>query len=122
MLGSSGPGDYGKAAPKAAQLKQVRVHSLSPMDLDDLNLDLTASEVLLGDNLTETDWSQPTPCNSHESSPVTEAPHCHDDSVVELEASQGELDELDWDESTELSMEPSQESHVLKHQLHEKHK
>ena len=46
----------------------------------------------------------------------------HDDSVVELEVLQDELDELDWDESTELSTETSQESHTLKHQLHEKHK
>ena len=122
LLGSSGPGDHGKAAPKSVQLKQVKVLSLSPMDLDDSNLDLAASEVSLGDNLTETDWFQPTPCNSHETSPVIKAPRCHDDSVVELEASQDELDEHDWDESTELSMETLQEPHVLKRQLHEKHK
>ena len=62
------------------------------MDFDDSNPELTANKVLLGDNLTETDQSQPTPCNSHELSPVPEAAHHHDDSVVELEASQDELD------------------------------
>ena len=90
------------------------------MDLDDLNLDSAANEVSLGDNLNETDWSQPTPCNSCESLPVSQASHHQDDSVVELEASQDKLDELDRDESTELSLESSQDSHVLKHQLHEK--
>ena len=90
------------------------------MDLDDSNPDLAANEVLLGDNLNKTDRFQPTPCNSCELSPVTEAPCHHGDSVVELEASQDELDELDRDESMELSVETSQESHVLKHQLHEK--
>ena len=87
------------------------------MDLDDSNPDPAASDISLGHHLNETDQSQPTPCNSHESSPVPERPHCHDDSVVELEASQ---DELDRDESTEFSMEMSQDSQVLKHQLHEK--
>ena len=70
----------------------------------------------------ETDWSQPTPCNSHESSPVPEG-HCHhDDSVVELEASQDELDERNMDESTDFSIETLQDSQVLKCQLHERHK
>ena len=50
---------------------------------------------------------------------MSQASCCDDDSVVELEASQDELDELDRDESTELSLESSQDSHVLKHQLHE---
>ena len=101
-MGSSGPGDHGKAASKAVQQKQVRVQSLSPMDLDDSNLDSAANEVSLGDNLNEADKSQPTPCNSCESLPVSQASCHHDDSVVELEASQDQLDELDRDESTEL--------------------
>ena len=87
LLGSSGPADCGKAAPKYVQLKWVWVHSLSPMDSDDSNPDPATNEVLLGDHLNETDWSQPTPCNSCELSPLTEAPCRHDDSVVELEAS-----------------------------------
>ena len=40
--------------------------------------------------------------------------------MVDLEASQDELDELDQDEFTEPSMETLQESHMLKCQLHEK--
>ena len=39
-----------------------------------------------------------------------------------MEASQDELDELNRDESTDFSMETSQDSQVLKHQLHEKWK
>ena len=49
------------------------------------------------------------------------SPHL-DDSVVKLEASQDELDELDKDESTEVSMEMSQDFQIFKCQLHEKHK
>ena len=71
LLGSSGPGDHGKAASKAVQQKWVRVWSLSPMDSDESNLDSATNEVSLGDNLNETDWSQLAPCNSHESSPVS---------------------------------------------------
>ena len=47
---------------------------------------------------------------------------CQDDSVVELKALQDKLDELDKDESTDFSMETSQDSQVLQHQLHEKWK
>ena len=89
---------------------------------DDSNSDPAASNILLGHHLNETDHSQFTPCNSCESLPVPEGHCCHDDSMVELEASQDELDKLNRDESTELSMERSQDSHVLKHQLHEKQK
>ena len=42
--------------------------------------------------------------------------------MVELEASQDEIDKLDRDESIELSMETLQDSHVLKCQLLEKWK
>ena len=92
------------------------------MELDDLNPDLAASNVSLGHHLDETDRSQPTPCNSCESSPVLEINHHHDDSVVELEASQDKLDELDRDESTDFSIETLQDSQILKHQLHDKGK
>ena len=44
----------------------------------------------------------------------------HNDCVVKLETSQDELYELDRDESTELSLESMQDSHVLKCQLHVK--
>ena len=74
------------------------------MDSDDSNPDPAASDFLLGHHLNETDWSQPTPCNSCESSPVPEGHHHHDDNVVELEASQDKLDELDRDELTDFSM------------------
>ena len=122
LLGSSGPGDHGKAAPKLVQQKQVWVWSLSPMDSDDSNPDPAASDISLGHHLDKTDQSQPTPCNSHESSPVPEV-HCHqDDSVVELEALQDELGELNRVESTDFPMETSQDSQVLKCQLHEKWK
>ena len=90
------------------------------MDSDDLNLDSATNEVSLGDNLNETDWSQPTPYNSRESVPVSQPSRNHDDSVVELEAFQDELDELDRDELTKLSLESSQDSHMLKCQLLEK--
>ena len=120
LLGSPGPGDHGKASPILVQQKQVWVHSLSPMDLDDSDPEPTASDVLLGQHLNKTDQSQPTPCNSHEQSPVPAGSHHDDGSLVELEASQDELDELDKCESTEVSMEMSQDSQILKHQLHEK--
>ena len=87
--------------------------SQSPMDLDDSSPDPAASDISLDHHLNETDQSQPMPCNSHEPSPVTEGSHHHDDSVIELEASQDKLDELDRDENTELSMETSQDSQVL---------
>ena len=74
-----------KAAPKLVQQKWVHLQSPSPMDLDDSNPDPAASDVLLGHHLNETDWSQPTPFNSCESSPVPEGHHSHDDNVVELE-------------------------------------
>ena len=90
------------------------------MESDNSHLDSAANEVSLGDNLNEIDQSQPTPCNSRKSSPVSLASCHHDDSVVALEASQDELDELNRDELTELSLESMQQSHVLKHQLHEK--
>ena len=80
------------------------------MDLDDSNPDLAASDVSLGHHLNKTDWFQPTPCNESDSSPVPEGPHHHDNNVVELEASQDELDKLDRDESTYFSMETSQDS------------
>ena len=91
------------------------------MDLDDSNPDPAAIDISLGHHLNKTDLSQPTPCNSCESS-VPEGHRHHDDSVVELEASQDELDELNRDESTDFSMEMSQDSQVLKRQLHEKQK
>ena len=37
-----------------------------------------------------------------------------------MEASQNELDELDKDESTDFLLETSQDSQILKHQLHDK--
>ena len=120
LLGSSGPGDHGKAAPMSVQQKRVQVHSLSPMDLDDSVPEPTASDVSLGQHLNETDQSQPTPCNLHEQSPVPDGSHHHDDCLFKLEASQDELDELDKDGSTEVSMEMSQDSQILKHQLYEK--
>ena len=74
----------------------------------------------MGDNLNETNQSQPTPYNSQELSPVLTNTHKQDDNMVELEASQDELDALDCDESTEQSMETSQETNSVKHQLHVK--
>ena len=93
LLGSSGPGDCGKAAPKLVQQKWVWMWSPSPMDSDDSSPEPAASDVSLGHHLNETDRSQPTHCNSYESSPVPEGHHHHDDNVVELEALQDELDE-----------------------------
>ena len=80
------------------------------MDSDDSNPDPAASDVSLGHHLDETDQSQPVP----------EGHHFHDDNVVELEASQDELDELDKDGSTDFSMETSQDSQILKRQLHDR--
>ena len=90
------------------------------MELDDLNPSPAASDVLLGHHLDKTDWSQPTPCNSCDSSPVPAGQGTPDDNLVELEASQDELDELDKDESTDFLLETSQDSQILKHQLHDK--
>ena len=84
LLGSSGPGDHGKAAPKSVQQKQDWVWSPNPMDFNDSNPDPAASDVSLGHHLNETNWSQPTSCNSCESSPVSEGHHCHDDNVIEF--------------------------------------
>ena len=90
------------------------------MEPDDSNPDPAANDVLSGHHLDETDQFQPTPCNSHESSPVPEGQRTLDDNVVELEASQDELDELDNDESTDFLMETLQDSQILKCQLHDK--
>ena len=110
LLGSSGPGDHGEVAPIFVEQKWVQMHSLSPMDLNDSHPESTASDVSLGQHLNKTDQSQPTPCNLHEQSPVPARSHLHDDSLVKLEASQDELDELNRDEATEVSMEMSQDS------------
>ena len=67
LLGSSGPGDHGKAAPKLVQQKWVQVRSPSPVESDDSNPDPAASDVSLGHHLDETDQSQAMPCNSCES-------------------------------------------------------
>ena len=122
LLDSSGPGDHGQAAQKLVWQKQVWVRSLSPEELDGSNPDPAASDVFLGHHLDETNQSQPTPCNSHDSSPVPAGQGTPDDNLVELEASQDELDELDKDESTDVSLETSQDSQILKCQLHDKHK
>ena len=82
------------------------------MDLDDLNPDPAASDISLDHHLDETDQSQPIPCNLCESSPIPEGHHHQDDSVVELEALQDKLDEFNRDESTNFSMEMSQDSGV----------
>ena len=92
------------------------------MDLGDSNPDPAASDLSLGHHLNETAQSQPTSCNSHQSSPVPEG-HCsHDDNVVELEVSQDELHKLDKDESTDFSMETLQDSQILKRHLHDRQK
>ena len=106
LLGSSGPWDCGQAAPKLVQQKWVQVRSLSPVELDGLNPDPDASDVSLGHHLDETDQSQPTPCNSHDSSPVPAGQGTPDDNLVELEASQDELDELDKDDSIDFHWRP----------------
>ena len=90
------------------------------MESDNLNPDPAASDVLLGHPLDETDQSQTTPCNSCESSPVPEGQCTLDDNVVELDAPQDELDELDKNKSTHFLMETSQDSQILKCQLHDK--
>ena len=90
------------------------------MESDELNIDPAASDVSLGHHLDETDWSQPTPYNSCESSLVSVGQGTLDDNLVELEASQDELDELDKDESTDFSLETLQDSQNLKQQLHDK--
>ena len=122
LLDSSGPGDYGKAAPKLVRQKWVWVRSLSPVESDDSNPNPAASDISLGHHLDKTDWSEPTPCNLHDSSPVLTGHGTPDDNLVELEASQDELDELDKDESTDFLLETSQDSQILKHQLHDKRK
>ena len=82
LLASSGSGDHGKAAPNLVQQKWVWVRSLSPAESDDSNPDPAASDVPLGHHLDKTDWSQPTPCNSHESSPVPAGQGTLDDNLV----------------------------------------
>ena len=98
----------------------VWVRSLSPVESDDLNPDPATSDILLGHHLDKTDQSQPTPCNSHESSSVPAGQGTLDDNLVEFEVSQDELDELDKDESTDFLLETLQDSQILKHQLHDK--
>ena len=90
------------------------------MESDDSNPNPATSDASLGHHLDKTDWSQPTPCNSCESSLVPAGQGTLDDILVELEAYQDELDELDKDESTDFSLEISQDSQILKRQLHDK--
>ena len=98
------------------------MRSLSPVESDGLNPDLAASDVSLGHHLDETDWPQLTPYNSHDSSLVPAGQGTPDDNLVELEASQDELDELDKDKSTDFSLDTWQDSQILKRQLQDKHK
>ena len=90
------------------------------MESDDSYPNPAASDVSLGHHLDETDWSQSTPYNSRESSLVPVGQSTLDDNLVELEASQDELDELNKDESTDFLLETSQDSQILKCQLHDK--
>ena len=116
LLGSSGPGDHEQAVPKLVWQKQVWVRSPGAVESDGLNPNPAASDVSLGHHLDKTDWSQPTPCNSYDSSPVPAGQGTPDDNLVEFEASQDELDELHKDESTDFLLETSQDSQILKHQ------
>ena len=81
------------------------MRSQSPVESDDLNPNPAASDISLGHHLDETDQSQPTPCNSCDSSSVPAGQGTPDDNLVELEVSQDELDELDKDESTDFLLE-----------------
>ena len=63
LLGSSGPGVCGQAAPKLVWQKWVWMRSQSPVESYGLNPDPAASDDLLGHHLDETDWSRPTSCN-----------------------------------------------------------
>ena len=70
-------------------------------------------------------WNWPVsthPCNSQEASPVSAHSQQEDDSLVELGASQDELDALDYYASTEQLMKTSHEMSELKHQLHSKYR
>ena len=64
----------------------------------------------------------PTPCVSQETSPVPAQNMLVDDSLVELEASQEELEALDNDAVSDKSMETSHEMSQLKKQLQSKKK
>ena len=84
LLGSSGPGDHGQAAPKLVWQKQVQMRSSSPVEWDGSNHDPAASDVSLGHHLDETDWFQPTPHNLCDSSLVPAGQGTPDDNLVEL--------------------------------------
>ena len=97
LLGSSGPGDHGHSVPQDVLHRHVWIRSPTPSVSGDSDLDMDATNNSAGHSLLEDIGSPPTPCVSQGTSPVPAHNMVVDDSLVELEVSQDELEALDND-------------------------
>ena len=117
MWGSSGLGDCGHSVPQEVLCRCVWVRSPTPSVSEDSDLDMDATDNSVGHSLLEDTGSSPTPCVSQETCPVPAHNMVVNDSLVELEASQDELEALDNDSISDKSMETSHKISQLKKQL-----
>ena len=83
---------------------------------------MDATDNSAGQSLFEDVGSPPTPCVSWEASPVPELQMQEDDILIELEASQDELEALDNDAVSDASIDTSHETSHLQKQLQAKKK
>ena len=86
----------------------------------DSDLDMDATNNSAGHYLPEDIMSLPTPCVLRKTSTVPAQDMLVDNSLVELEASQDELEPLDNDAISDKSMETSHEMSQIKKQLQSK--
>ena len=110
---------YGVAAPIQVLKKYVRVRSSSPLAWSDWDNDSVATTITQGQSPGVIDRSQPTPCDSRDSSPVGVD---SEELQVKLEVSQDELEALDQDTVNNDPMETFQETQDLCQQLSSKKK
>ena len=100
LLGSSGPGDRSHSAPQEVLHRCVWVRSPTPSVSGDPDLDMDATHSSTRHSLCD-DISPPTPAPA--------ANVMADESLVEPEASQDELEALDNEAVSDKSMETSHE-------------
>ena len=122
LLGSSGLGDHDRSVLQEVLCRHVWVRFPTSLVLGDSDLDMDATDNCAGHSLLEDISSSPNPCVLWETSPVPVQSMVVDDSLVELEASQDELEALDNDAISDKFMETSHKMSQLKKQLQSKKK
>ena len=95
LLGSSGPGDCGQSAPQEVLCRRVWIRSPTPSVSGDSDLDMDVTDNSAGNSLLEDVGSPPSSCVLQETSPMPAYHMVVDDSLVEMKASQNELEALD---------------------------